>query len=742
MLSAVGCASINQKIAHCEALKDDTTRAQMNSCSAHTGCNMILNLQTDCAKTKSFLSRLKESMAGRSTITNNDVFEANTPTLKPNEELKAKVLTVQNIIRESMHDPRNGSVTRKNLKGNDAYYEGGMNEGKMHGAGVVITSEGTMIRGQMKNGAVEGQGQVVKPNGVVTVGDYVDSGPQGNIATQGSDGAVLTGFRLGDGKWSGVSEFTLPSGAHQKDLLSSEGILIASGPFVGPGQVAPIPSASATPEPTAPPIAKRQEQNFAAAAAAAPPTQPTAKVSPASGSGASSGRVADEEKKSSAAPPPTQPTAKVSSGSGSGASSGRVCDTQCGMIVADSKCKQVKDNRENLSCTMKNGAMLPDTPALCAEAKALSGCVTQAEKEAAKTQEIPFTPSSYRQVLNARRYAGKSVCDLAMEEWDERGAGGKGRLREIWIKHNGMDGKLGRKQSELRIKIVELCAKDDAEFKKLASPNIKHLEDDKGTRGANCGGRLGNGGPEDARYDPYNGIRHRETELEHMNRMKNILRNRGCTPLTPESASDFDEYSTTIEQNGLAAVEWAKTVKVDNAAESARSESTEEQACAVSLKSLEKQFNAAQREIPEESVVVRSESVLWVAAESIAKIKAQCPQSATYQRQSAQLQTTYNETNRVCDAHASSPPCVPRLPGKEPAAPAPQVAAPLKPLQNKPPGDCNGKGENFKHCFKVACEKQGHTFSESVNDGDTCYTCDRGGSDQRTSCVSGFGSAR
>ena len=100
MLSAVGCASINQKIAHCEALKDDTTRAQMNSCSAHTGCNMVLNLQTDCAKTKSFLSRLKESVAGRSTITNNDVFEANTPTLTSNEALRTKVATVQNMLRE------------------------------------------------------------------------------------------------------------------------------------------------------------------------------------------------------------------------------------------------------------------------------------------------------------------------------------------------------------------------------------------------------------------------------------------------------------------------------------------------------------------------------------------------------------------------------------------------------------------------------------------------------------------
>ncbi len=419
---------------------------------------------------------------------------------------------------------------------------------------------------------------------------------------------------------------------------------------------------------------------------------------------------------------------KASPVSSSGASSGRVCDTQCGMIVAESRCKQVQDNRDNLSCMTKNGMLLPDTPELCAAAKALSGCVTQAEKEAAKKQEIPSTPSNYNQVLNTRHYARESVCSLAGEEWKERN---KGRVDELRKKYegflNGTVSKATAKSYEIMLNFWQSCAKDDAEFKRKAGTMIEGLEERKGDWGVNCGGQLGNGGPRDDRRFKQPGINRYLFNEEYM-------KNYGCITFEPE----LNEYFAKLEQNALAALEWAKSVKVDNPAESARSQSPEEQACAVSLKSLEKQFNAAQDEIPEDSVVVRSESVLWVAAESIAKIKAQCPQSATYQKQAAQLQTTYRETQRVCDAHASRP-CTPRLPGKEPAAPAPQVAAPLKPLQDKPPGECSGVGANFKHCLAVACEKQQHKFEDS---GGGCFTCDRGGSDQWTRCTSGFGSAR
>ncbi len=374
-------------------------------------------------------------------------------------------------------------------------------------------------------------------------------------------------------------------------------------------------------------------------------------------------RLASIKTAALAAAPPAKSAAKTSSGSGSEASAGsinpdassaRVCDTQCGMIVAESRCNQVQDNQANLSCKAKNGMMLPDTPELCAAAKALSGCVTQAEKEAAQKQEIPRTPSNYQQVLKTSWYARESVCDLATAEWDERN---KGHVNDLSRRlfHTGQS---FTKELEIQVKILKLCAKDDTEFQKLADHRITILEKNKDERGVNCGGRLGNGGPNDARFASELVV-NIGTEQERMSTVKNYLRNRHCKTLPPEAAALLDEFSAKYEQNGLAALEWAKSVKVDHAAESARSQSPEEQACAASLKSLEKQFDSVQRKIPSSSVVVRSESVLWVATESIAKIKAQCPQSATYQRQIAQLETTYRETQRVCDAHASTPPLRP-----------------------------------------------------------------------------------
>lgn len=262
MLSALGCASINQKIAHCEALKDDTTRVQMNSCSAHTGCNMVLNLQTDCTKTKSFLSRLKESMAGRSTITNNDVFEANTPTLTSSEALRSKVTTVQNMLRDEALTI-NGTSGHKAGKG---YYE----DGPM--VRVLIVENGLMLRGRNEINKINGQAQMVTASGYIIAGDFVENKPLGHIALQYTDGTVYTGDYLGDDKWAGIIDVTEPNGDHFKRLHDREGNKLAVGPVAKAGQIATIPSASVTPEPAAPPIAKRQEQNFAAAAASAAAT--------------------------------------------------------------------------------------------------------------------------------------------------------------------------------------------------------------------------------------------------------------------------------------------------------------------------------------------------------------------------------------------------------------------------------------------------------------------------------------
>ena len=50
MLGVLGApvyAQMNPELANCEEVQDEATLTQMEFCSAHVGCNMVLKLQND-----------------------------------------------------------------------------------------------------------------------------------------------------------------------------------------------------------------------------------------------------------------------------------------------------------------------------------------------------------------------------------------------------------------------------------------------------------------------------------------------------------------------------------------------------------------------------------------------------------------------------------------------------------------------------------------------------------------------
>lgn len=107
-----------------------------------------------------------------------------------------------------------------------------------------------------------------------------------------------------------------------------------------------------------------QEKSQAVAEAKAPKLAPQAVSAGSAGSGAPSGGAGGS----------------TGSGAGSGkatSSGGQICDGQCALIVESAKCKHVRDPRENLRCM--GDILAADTPALCAEARLLSGCVMKAD---------------------------------------------------------------------------------------------------------------------------------------------------------------------------------------------------------------------------------------------------------------------------------------------------------------------------------------------------------------------------
>lgn len=148
--------------------------------------------------------------------------------------------------------------------------------------------------------------------------------------------------------------------------------------------------------------------------------------------------------------------------------------------------------------------------------------------------------------------------------------------------------------------------------------------------------------------------------------------------------------------------------------------------CAAKLKTAEASFNAAQRNIPQNSVVLRSEALMWMLTESINIIESTCPNSVSYRSQAAQFRQTLAQTKQVCD-RSSTRPCLAQLPGREPAPPPPQAAPNLKPLENKPPASCepsSSTGLSFTSCAREACAKDGGSFAIGSTG---CAGCTRAG---------------
>lgn len=372
--------------------------------------------------------------------------------------------------------------------------------------------------------------------------------------------------------------------------------------------------------------------------------------------------------------PQNKVTPTPSSASSSNATS-MTCDGKCALLVAETKCKHIKDNRENLSCLIQNGTGSGDTPEICAQAKVLTGCKTKKEKEAENSV-----------ASKASRYGGKydSVCERNFKKIDyvmqDKKISQAAATYDLFLRDINWYG----------AKVLEPCIGISAEAARLykdgmdqynrsrqycAGPHPKY----ECTQWGASGGISDNGG------NPFN----------------NPAWYAAWKAEVDKALSDPNYSAELGSVTGSGAV---------NAADAA---------CATSLKSLENQFAAARRDIPTNSVVVLSEASMWLAAESIGKIKAQCPQSEKYSAEVGRLQSQYRDLKRACDASASRT-CAPRLPGKEPA-PAPQaVAAPLPPLQGKPPASCDSQGgANFRKCMQEACAKQEGTLR-----GSTCLTCD------------------
>lgn len=363
-----------------------------------------------------------------------------------------------------------------------------------------------------------------------------------------------------------------------------------------------------------------------------------------------------------ATPAPARPPARdTSSRSAAEIASARTCDGQCAMLVAETKCKQFKDARENLMCLMQNGTGGGDTPEICAQAKALTGCATKKEKEGARAPVASRAGGRYDSVCE-RNF---KKIDYAMQDSKLMMAGATHDLflKDIhWYTAKGFEPCVEGSAEAARIYKVAIES-----YNKVSQHCAGAHEKYECTRWGSSGGVSDNGG------NPFNNP---AWYAKWKSEVDKALSN-------PDYSADLGPVSGSDAVNGPDA------------------------ACAASLKKIEGQFEAAKHDIPAKSIVVLSEATMWMAERSIEAIKSQCPQSEKYRAQIGRLESQHRDIKRACDASASAGVCIARLPGKGKPV---QVGSSLPPLPKESvKEDCSGP--NWIQCRKKECKDRQGTFS-------------------------------
>ena len=245
-------AQLSERVAACAELREPAFQNALSACSAHTGCSMILKLQMDCANARQFLKKLATALAGKSSVTNNDVFEANSVTLMTWPVLTTQVAGIQKMVRDSINEPGRQKV-ETNVGGIRTYYEGRVVNDHRDGIGVSIKADGVMERGQYARGGLNGQAQVIDAEGLVFAGGWAMGQKSGFIVEQNLNGVVRYGQYASDkrvGAWEGWHF----AGSTSKTLYSNDGKFLSHEETPAP-EVAQVPS-PVRPTPPSPPLAQ------------------------------------------------------------------------------------------------------------------------------------------------------------------------------------------------------------------------------------------------------------------------------------------------------------------------------------------------------------------------------------------------------------------------------------------------------------------------------------------------------
>lgn len=198
---------INPQIANCQEITDPDTQTQVDLCTAHVGCKLVMGLQKACTKVKTFLTSLKNLSFGKNKIDSNDVFDA----AAPSAEGDVSFNTISNSIKSNYDkQPKKQVVSGEFENGSKWVYEGPMTKGVRNGTGVLITDSGTVFRGDFVEGRQAGMGELFNDK-TRKAGVMVGAKMDGFGIERDADGVRYEGEHKAD-KYNGNGVMTWPSG--------------------------------------------------------------------------------------------------------------------------------------------------------------------------------------------------------------------------------------------------------------------------------------------------------------------------------------------------------------------------------------------------------------------------------------------------------------------------------------------------------------------------------------------------
>lgn len=241
--------------ANCEEIADPDIKFQMEVCSSHVGCRLVMGIHGACVKVKQFLGNLKsiltreekveqeklsqdtsifgklKSITGgtRVELTANHVVEASlTDPMKRLQDEDAEWRSKSTQVSAKISAANKQVLTGTTGGGTGQYaYIGDVTNGVASGWGTRFYSNGLILRGEFKDNDLSGTGDAIYSNGLRQLGSYVSGQVNGEGFQVDALGNQFRGTYR-NGQANGMGTLYRPDGS-----IQSKGEFVNSKLHVG-----------------------------------------------------------------------------------------------------------------------------------------------------------------------------------------------------------------------------------------------------------------------------------------------------------------------------------------------------------------------------------------------------------------------------------------------------------------------------------------------------------------------------